>query len=323
MRKIYQDSIDLLRKSEKLAMQYSDKGFYLAFSGGKDSQALYHIAKLAGVKFEAHMNFTSVDPPQVIRFVRQHYPDVICHAPEDSIYNMAIKKKFLLPSRIIRWCCAELKEKGGAGTVCLTGIRWAESARRAKRNEAETSNRQFSGTIDEFDKWREEKIKEKLKNLNQDQYAEQEESHVRCVEGKDKIIINPIIHWSDKDVWEFLNYVVKVPHCELYDKGYTRIGCVLCPMSRYNQKLREERDFPHVKRNWIKVIKKIREDEYDNLLTNADWGGQNEDENCENIFEWWISGKSYKEWYADTFLQLKLNFSDEKDIHTNRQDDNL
>ena len=52
-------------------------------------------------------------------------------------------------------------------------------------------------------------------------------------------------------------------------------------------------------------------------------GGQNEDEIAENIFEWWISGKSYKEWYADTFLQLKLNFSDEKDIHTNRRDDNL
>lgn len=107
--------------------------------------------------------------------------------------------------------------------------------------------------------WAEEKIKEKLKNLNQDQYAEQEESHVKCVGGKDKIIINPIIRWSDKDVWEFLNYVVKVPHCELYDKGYTRIGCVLCPMSQHKQKIREMKDFPHVKRNWIKAIKAIRE----------------------------------------------------------------
>lgn len=274
MRKIYQDSIDLLQKSEKLALQYSDKGFYLAFSGGKDSQALYHIAKLAGVKFEAHMNFTSVDPPQVIRFVRTNYPDVICHKPVDSIFNMAAKRKFLLPSPIIRWCCAELKEKSGVGTVCLTGVRKSESVRRSKRNPVEISDRSFSGDFDDFTEWQRNKVAEKVKNLNQDQYEEQGENFVRCIGGKDKIIINPIIEWSEEDVWFFLNHVVKVPHCELYDKGYNRIGCIACPMVRYRQKLREIKEFPHVKRNWIKVIKTIRADgTHDNMLTNANFGG--------------------------------------------------
>lgn len=310
MRKIYQDSIDLLQRTEKLALQYSDKGFYLAFSGGKDSQCLYHIAKLAGVKFEAHMNLTSIDPPEVIRFVRTHYPDVICHKPEDSIFNMTIKKKFLLPSRIIRWCCAELKEKGGAGTVCLTGVRKAESARRAKRNSVEVSDRSFLGTYDEFTKWQEEAVKKKVKNLNQDQFGEQGETVVRCISGKDKIIVNPIIEWSDRDVWGFLNHVVKVEHCKLYDRGYTRIGCICCPVSRPNAKLREIQEYPHVKRNWIKVIKTIRSDGHDNLLTNADFGNGTEDEKCENVFNWWISGKSYEEWYADTFRQLRFDFED-------------
>ena len=58
-----QHSIDLLRKSEELAFRYSAEGFYLAFSGGKDSQALYHVAKLAGVRFEAHYALTTLDPP--------------------------------------------------------------------------------------------------------------------------------------------------------------------------------------------------------------------------------------------------------------------
>lgn len=309
MRKIYQDSIDLLCRSEKLALQYSPKGFYLAFSGGKDSQALYHIAKLAGVRFEAHMNFTSVDPPQIIRFVREHYPDVITHKPADSIFNMAVKRKFLLPSKIIRWCCAELKEKGGVGTVCLTGIRKAESTKRAKRSEIEVSNRSFAGTADEFAVWQKEQIAQKVKNLNQDQYEEQGETFVRCINGKDKIILNPIIEWSDEDVWHFLNYVVKVPHCELYDKGYHRIGCILCPMASYNQKLREIKDFPHVKHCWIQTIKAIRaEGTHDNMLTNNYFGVGSEDEICENIFKWWISGKAYKQWYADEYLQLKFNF---------------
>ena len=66
----------LLRKAEPLALRYSPEGYYLAFSGGKDSQALYHVAVMAGVKFQAYMSATSVDPPEVLRFVRTQYPQV-------------------------------------------------------------------------------------------------------------------------------------------------------------------------------------------------------------------------------------------------------
>ena len=100
-------SINLLRKAERMALDLdSENGFYLAFSGGKDSQALYHIAKLAGVKFKAHMNLTSIDPPEVIRFVKKHYPDVELIKPKMSIYDMA-KKKGFMPTRRLRWCCAD------------------------------------------------------------------------------------------------------------------------------------------------------------------------------------------------------------------------
>lgn len=75
-------SIALIRKSEPVALQLSPEGFYLAFSGGKDSQVIYHLAKEAGVKFKAHMNLTSVDPPDVVRFVRDNYPDVQLHKPK-------------------------------------------------------------------------------------------------------------------------------------------------------------------------------------------------------------------------------------------------
>ena len=39
---------------------------------------------------------------------------------------------------------------------------------------------------------------------------------------------------------------------------------------------------------------------------------QQEDLIAENIYDWWISGKSYKEWYADKFLQTKLEFPEEE-----------
>lgn len=280
LRKKIEYSIDLLRKSEKMALRLDpENGFYLAFSGGKDSQALYHIAVMGGVKFKAHMNLTSVDPPEVIRFVKQQYPDVELIKPKMSIYDMALKKH-ILPTRTFRWCCAEFKEMSGAGKVTLIGIRKAESARRNKREEISTQ------------------IKGKRTEETFDQWSEHEEKMVTCVGGKDKILVSPIIHWTEQDVWEFLNYVVKVPHCELYDEGYTRIGCICCPMSQKRQKLREIRQYPHVKRRWIQTIQKLIDEGYINYnFQDPEFG-----------FYWWISGKSFKEFYADEVLQKKIEF---------------
>lgn len=271
-------SIELLRKCEDMALRMDkENGFYLAFSGGKDSQALYHIAKLAGVKFKAHMNLTSIDPPGVIRFVKSNYPDVELIKPKMSIYDMA-KKKGMLPTRIIRWCCAEYKEMSGAGKVTLIGIRHAESVRRSNRNEIETGDRKFSG--------------------NFDQWSEHKEKMVTCVGGNDKILVSPIIHWAEKDVWEFLN-AQGIPHCSLYDKGYTRIGCICCPMSSYKQKIKEMNDFPHVQRNWENTI--------DWLMKNK-WKKTQKLQNKDLAFKWWISGKSFDKFYADEVLQQKIQF---------------
>lgn len=262
-------TIELLRKAERLALAYDkEDGFCLAFSAGKDSQALFHMAELAGVKFKGHINWTSADPPQVIRFKRKQYPEVVEHKPKKSIYDLAADRG-ILPSMRIRWCCADLKESAGAGKVTLIGIRKEESTRRAKRHEVEVSDKRFSGNLDEFEEWRkaeiakrEEKLMRKMKRegkkVNEDEFSLQTDNEVRCINGKDSILISPIFEWTERDVWTFLNEVVRVPHCELYDQGYKRIGCILCPMSQYRQKVRELKDFPHVKRGWIRAIKAIR-----------------------------------------------------------------
>lgn len=274
-------SIDLLRKSEKMALKMDpENGFYLAFSGGKDSQALYHIAQMAGVKFKAHMNLTSVDPPEVIRFVKKNYPDVKLIKPKMSIYDMALKKH-LPPTRIMRWCCAEFKEMSGGGKVTLIGIRNQESPRRSKRKEVST---QIKGTRTEetFDQW-----------------SEHKEKMIACASGKDKILISPIINWTERDVWEFLNSN-NIPHCSMYDEGYKRIGCILCPMSNRKQKIRDCKRFPHVRHKWIQTIQKLIDEGYiDHNFQEAEFG-----------FNWWISEKSFDEFYADEVLQMKLDFKD-------------
>ena len=382
-------SIDLLKKAERLALAYGGgNGYYLAFSGGKDSQALYHIAELAGVKFDAHMNFTSVDPPEVIRFVRKFYPEVDFIKPKKSIYQLAVEKQ-ILPTMRVRWCCAEYKENSGAGRVTLIGIRHQESSRRAKRNEVEISSRKYSGTLEGLDEYRQE-LKAKRARRKSKKYgvnitnADQEQT-LGCISGKESLLISPIIHWTEQDVWEFLNKVMEVPHCSLYDEGWHRLGCIGCPMSSTKQKQIENLRYPHVKRNWIKAIKAIRmggeldsteQEELSGVrpqgeLSTADGCKQpkigsniqriqgradprfriprklmqdsekwvllqdknqlrsvertgfsdssssdrlteeQENEIAENIYDWWISGKSHKEWYADKFLQTKIEFPEE------------
>lgn len=110
-------------------------GYYLAFSGGKDSVVLKALADMAGVKYDAHYNVTSVDPPELVRFIKQEHPDVIFDHPVDkdgkpqTMWKLIRKKKYP-PTRLSRYCCAVLKESGGIGRTTITGVRWAESNNR-------------------------------------------------------------------------------------------------------------------------------------------------------------------------------------------------
>ena len=206
------------------------------------------------------MNLTSVDPPEVIRFVKREYPEVELIKPKASIYQIAVEKT-LLPTQRVRWCCEEYKENAGAGKVTLIGIRHQESTRRAKRNEVEISSKKFSGTLEGFEQYREEKLSKPrrgrpAKGVNITNATG--ERTIGCISGKESLLISPIIHWTEHDVWEFLNKVCRVPHCSLYDEGYTRIGCICCPMSTHQHKIKEINRWPHVKRNWIKAILAIR-----------------------------------------------------------------
>lgn len=264
-------SIELLQKTEALALRYFDKGFYLAFSGGKDSQALYHVAKLAGVKFEAHYSLTTLDPPELVYFIRDNYPDVIIDRPPLNFAQLCVKKK-ALPTRFMRFCCAILKETKGAGTVTLTGVRKAESYKRSLRNEVEISNKKFSGSADQFDQYTRSK----------------EVEGVQCVKGKDKIIINPIIEWEEADVWHFIKDVVKVKYCSLYDQGWSRIGCLFCPMASKKELQREIKEYPKFKALIIRTIKQLRANGYMNSYT---------DLTDEEVFNWWISKDGIKQWY--------------------------
>ena len=128
---------------ERLQTFEPPEGYFLAFSGGKDSVVIKALADMAGVKYDAHYMHTSVEPPEVIRFTREHHPDVAIDFPRDkdgnriTMWNLIPTKK-MPPTRIVRYCCKYLKEMGGQGRLVITGVRWAESSNR-RRNQGEVT----------------------------------------------------------------------------------------------------------------------------------------------------------------------------------------
>lgn len=105
-----------------------DKQIEIAYSGGKDSDVILELAKMAGINYRAIYKNTTIDPPGTIAHVKAM--DVEIMQPKMTFFQMIAKKGF--PSRRVRFCCSILKEYKVLDT-CIIGVRREESKKRAKR----------------------------------------------------------------------------------------------------------------------------------------------------------------------------------------------
>lgn len=266
-------SINLLKKAEKLALLMQPEfGFYLAFSGGKDSQVVYTLAKMAGVRFKAVYNVTTNDPAENVRFIKQVYPDVIFDVPVQSYFRMIEKKG--LPTMLNRWCCAVFKESKGKNCVVLTGVRAEESRKRSEYSE--------------FMKSAKRKTSRGARNLD-----EMAENSFRCVRGTDKFVLHPILKWTVADVMAFhARYLLPQNPC--YSTA-TRVGCVFCPFQSGKRLLKYEKSHPKQVQALLHSIQKY-----------LDRGGDNgKFRDAADLYMWWLSKKSIKE-YRESKKQLDL-----------------
>ena len=184
---------------------------------------------------------------------RTHYKD----GTPITMWNLIPKKK-MPPTRIARYCCQYLKETSGEGRFVITGVRKAESSRRSHRGGIELA----------------EKKSQHMENYDPDN-PNQELIHLCQTHARR--MLNPIIDWSDEDVWEFIRRY-EVPYCELYDQGYKRLGCVGCPMSTHRAEELER--YPKFKQAYIRA--------FDRMLKNMEdvptW------KTGEDVYQWWIKG---------------------------------
>lgn len=279
LKRLIDEAIHFIQNAEKLALRMDERGFLVAFSGGKDSQVLLALMEMSGVKHHAEMQVTSVDSPNLMRFVRHYYPQVKRNLPNRNMWQIILDKG-MLPTRLARFCCAELKEKNGAGCCTAIGIRAAESTKRAKRHAVEVIGQRIGYDIVDG------KLHEQLTWGGQ-LFDNDRQSNVYCVGGKDKVVIAPIFEWKDNDVWNFI-HEYNMPYCDLYNKGFHRIGCLFCPMASPKEKARELQMFPKVaERVYIRAIRELMEQgKYDKFHS------------PEQVFQWWISNESSEDWLS-------------------------
>jgi len=230
------------------------EGYYVAFSGGKDSIVILDLIRKAGVNYDAHYSQTTVDPPELQKFIKQYYSDVEWIKPKKSFFKLIPHKK-CIPTRMIRWCCSELKEIGGKNRVIVLGIRWCESR-----------GRRFRTYYHESTKF------------------------------KDKLFLNPILSFTDEDIWTYI-HTNNLNYPSLYDEGYTRLGCILCPLSGQKNKDMDLRRYPKYVKAYLSAIRKmlkVREQK------NMPWKHGNE---IETLY-WWIYEHDASPLELDIFIKL-------------------
>lgn len=111
-------------------MYEPEEGYFVGFSGGKDSTVVYYLVKKANVKAEFYYSFTFLDYPETVMFIKKNFKDVIFLFPKNNFWDLI--ERYGPPTRWKRWCCTEFKKSHGRKRVKVLGVRREESVSRSK-----------------------------------------------------------------------------------------------------------------------------------------------------------------------------------------------
>ena len=195
-----------------------DRDIEVSYSGGKDSDVILELAKMAGIPYRAIYKNTTIDPPGTTAHAREEGAEII--RPKKTFFQLINEKGF--PSRFRRFCCSELKEY----KICdrsIQGIRRSESRKRAERYKEPEMCRVYSAK---------EKVKLYLPILewSDDDVAEFiKERNIKC---------HPLYYRDGQfDVTQ-------------------RLGCVGCPLASKKKRIQEFKENPKMLKAWIRAGQK-------------------------------------------------------------------
>lgn len=211
---------DKERRAIKILRMYrGNDPIEVSYSGGKDSDVILTLTKMAGIPYRAIYKNTTIDPPYTVQHCKDNDVEVVM--PKERFLDIIARKGY--PTRRARFCCEILKEYKVLDNA-VQGIRRSESTKRAK-NYAEN---------------------EPIICRN---YSKSEHVNVYL----------PILDWSDKDVTDFVNaHGIKCHPLYYNEQGKfcveRRLGCIGCPMQSDNGVAGFVK-YPKMLRQWIKASK--------------------------------------------------------------------
>ena len=278
MSDLEQTAIERLKAASDMSLRLFEKPLVITYSGGKDSDVLLHLAGASGIPFEVLHSLTTADAPETVRHVYDTFYRLECKGikcdvdkhvqPDGSRMTMwkLIQKKLMPPTRLMRYCCAVLKEGGGKNRVIATGVRWAESTARKRRGGLEVLTSRPQNILI-------------LSNDN-----DEDRRLFETCQLKGKRVVNPIVDWQAADIWDYAA-VEKIPMNPLYCEGFHRVGCVGCPLANVKMRMMEFSRYPKIKAAYIRAFDRMLEERrrrgrMNGVFRMGDTGV--------DVFHWWM-----------------------------------
>ena len=243
-------AIALLQHWEPEALKLDPRGYWVADSFGKDSDCIVELAKMAGVTHHCEHNLTTLDPPELIAFGKRTRPGTHINKQSMSMLRKMVQDKSNGPPTRLARWCCELYKEQGGARVGKVVGIRIEESPRRSLLWAE---------------------------------------FVRHRKDKEAFYLCPIAYWTSSDVWAF-HSLRNIPHCSLYDEGFTRLGCIGCPLAGPEDQRKEFERWPKYEKMWRQAFDQFW-NKWHGVPTLKGKRRWFEDKgSAQGLWDWWRSG---------------------------------